>query len=119
MLSHFSASYKGRKALAAEWPGFARPLSGFEKFLKLARRRRFLFSAFRHAKRTVPEDRGEPSGLTMIPMTSFVEKSDRAARFFVLRRSLRAALSRPSATGDPFLFLSTGAEYLLSVRPMG
>src|SRR5215831_6254408 len=58
----------------------------------------------------VPEGRGEPSGLTMIPMTSFVEKSDRASRFFVLSRSLRAAPSRPSGTGDPFLFLSTGAE---------
>src|SRR6516225_2475664 len=58
----------------------------------------------------VPEGRGEPSGLTMIPMTSFVEKSDRASRFFVLSRSLRAASTRPSGTGDPFLFLSTGAE---------
>ena len=46
----------------------------------------------------------------MIPMTSFVEKSDGASRFFVLSRSLRAAPSRPSGTGDPFLFLSTGAE---------
>jgi len=103
----------------------------------------FCFSAFRHAKRTVPacptkpwrsregrldnrpalqrrlltisksapvpEGRGEPSGLTMIPMTSFVEKSDGASRFFVLSRSLRAASSRPSGTGDPFLFLGTGA----------
>ena len=34
---------------------------------------------------------------------------DRASRFFVLSRSLRAASSRPSGTGDPFLFLGTGA----------
>src|SRR5215472_7537115 len=46
----------------------------------------------------------------MIPTTSFAEKSDQASRFFVLNRSLRAASPRPSGTGDPFLFLSTGAE---------
>ena len=46
----------------------------------------------------------------MIPTTSFAEKSDQAARFFVLNRSLRAASPRPSGTGDPFLFLRTGAE---------
>jgi len=34
----------------------------------------------------VPEGRGEPSGLTMIPITSFVGKSDRASRFFVLTK---------------------------------
>src|SRR5262249_39987173 len=46
----------------------------------------------------------------MIPTTSFAEKSDQASRFFVLNRSLRAASPRPSGTGDPFLFLRTGAE---------
>src|SRR5215472_10041188 len=46
----------------------------------------------------------------MIPTTSFAEKSDQALRFFVLKRSLRAASPRPSGTGDPFLFLRTGAE---------
>src|SRR5262249_14500927 len=48
--------------------------------------------------------------LLMIRCTSFAEKSDQASRFFVLNRSLRAASPRPSGTGDPFLFLSTGAE---------
>ena len=74
--------------------------------------RRFSFSAVTDDFQIgpVPEGRGEPSGLTMIPTTSFVEKSERASRFFVLNRSLRAASSRPSGTGDPFLFLSTGAE---------
>src|SRR6516225_5300093 len=46
----------------------------------------------------------------MIPTTSFAEKSDQASRFFVLNTSLRAASPRPSGTGGPFLFLSTGAE---------
>jgi hypothetical protein len=86
-----------------------------------------------HAKRTVPEGRlenrpalqrrlltipnpprpggsGEPLGLKMIPTTSFAEKSDQASRFFVLNRSSSAASPRPFGTGDPFLFLSTGAE---------
>ena len=53
---------------------------------------------------------GEPLGLKMIPTSSFAEKSDQASRFFVLNRSLRAASPRPSGTGDPFLFLRTGAE---------
>src|SRR5262245_38416839 len=53
---------------------------------------------------------GEPLGLKMIPTTSLAEKSDQASRFFVLNRSLRAASPRPSGTGDPFLFLRTGAE---------
>jgi len=44
-------------------------------------RRLFLFRAFRHAKRTVPEGRGEPLGLKMVPTTSFAEKSDQASRF--------------------------------------
>ena len=57
----------------------------------------------------VPEGRGEPSGLKMIPMTSFAKKSDQASRFFVLNRSSRR-FSRPFRTGDPFFFLSTGAE---------
>ena len=53
---------------------------------------------------------GKPWGLKMIPTTSFAKKSDQAARFFVLNRSLRAASPRPSWTGDAFLFLRAGAE---------
>jgi hypothetical protein len=49
----------------------------------------------------------------MIRITSFAGKSDQAFWFFRANRSLRRftpALRVPSGTGDPFLFLSTGAE---------
>jgi len=72
--------------------------------------RRFSAGYWRFPIGPVPEGRGEPSGLKMIPITSFAEKSDQAARFFVLTRSLRRFTPGPSGTGDPFLFLSTGAE---------
>ena len=55
----------------------------------------------------------------MIRITSFAEKSDQASRFFVLTEAY-AASPRPSGTGDPFLFLSTGAEapaYFRSASP--
>jgi hypothetical protein len=55
----------------------------------------------------------------MIRMTSFAEKSDQAWLLFVLKRSLRR-FSPGLRDGDPFLFLSIGAEapaYFLSVPP--
>src|SRR6516164_11218614 len=66
--------------------------------------RRFSFSAgyWRFPIGPVPEGRGEPSGLKMIPITSFAEKSDQAARFFVLNRSLRR-FTPALRDGDPIL----------------
>jgi len=46
--------------------------------------RRFSAGYLRFQIGPVPEGRGEPSGLKMIRITSFAEKSDQAWRFFVL-----------------------------------
>ena len=73
--------------------------------------RRFSFSAGygRFQIGTVPEGRGEPSGVKMIRITSFAEKRNQL-RGFSCSTEACAASPRPSGTRDPFLFLSTGAE---------
>src|SRR5262249_7057158 len=60
-----------------------------------------------------------PSGLKMIRITSFAEKSDQASRFFVLNRSLRRFTPALRDGGSLFV-LSTGAEapaYYRSASP--
>ena len=64
--------------------------------------RRFSAGYWRFPIGPVPEGRGEPSGLKMIPITSFAEKSDQAARFFVLTRSLRRFTPGPPGRGSLF-----------------
>ena len=50
------------------------------------------------------EGRGEPSGLTMIPMTSFVEKSNQASRGFSCQTQLTPLHPGPPGRGVPFCF---------------
>ena len=71
--------------------------------------RRFSAGYGRFQIGTVPEGRGEPSGVKMIRITSFAEKRNQL-RGFSCSTEACAASPRPSGTRDPFLFLSTGAE---------
>jgi hypothetical protein len=52
----------------------------------------------------VPEGQGEPSGLKMIPITSFAEKSDQASRFFALNKTLRRFTPALRDGGSLFVF---------------
>ena len=51
-----------------------------------------------------PEGRGEPSGLKMIRITSFAEKSDPASRFFRAKQKLTPLHPGSPGCGIPFCF---------------
>ena len=52
----------------------------------------------------VPEGRGEPSGLKMIRIISFAEKSDQASRFLLLNKTLRRFTPALRDGGSLFVF---------------
>jgi hypothetical protein len=66
--------------------------------------RRFSAGYLRFQIGPVPEGRGEPSGLKMIRITSFAEKSDQAWRFFVLDGSLHRFTPALRDGGSLFVF---------------
>ena len=58
--------------------------------------RRFSAGYLRFQIGPVPEGRGEPSGLKMIRITSFAEKSDQASRLFVVTRTSPSDVPAPA-----------------------